>query len=304
MLHLEEFPDIFPSHSISSLRLLRFDFSNIENLPSSIENLRKLCSLSLTFCTKLKCLPESICSLQHLTALDLGICGIEKLPEDFGELECLEWLNLSNTKIKHFPDSICKLKNLKTLFLEGCEDSQLPEDFGQFESLNKLSLRSSKIRDIPSSILKLKHIQELDLSKCSKLKQLPENLGDLECLVKLNLTHAPISHLPDSISSLEGLEIIGYEGGIDPDALISQEQQRITRVPKRENTNIEATTSDTVVNESQPMDLNEQMVDQASMTCHAGAKRSYNLRNMLKFISPISLSTFLLYLFSSFLHVG
>ncbi|KAK9069827.1 hypothetical protein SSX86_010223 [Deinandra increscens subsp. villosa] len=204
-LHLKEFPDIIPSHSNSSLQVLRFGYNDIENLPSSIENLYKLVYLSFSCCPKLKRLPRSICSLQDLKVLNLFRSGIEELPEDIGKLICLEKLDLSYSKVKHLPDSICMLKHLNTLLLPGCKVlNKLPEGVGYLESLEELNLNyCKKISEIPDSICKLKHLKELNLSGCSELKKLPENIGDLECLEKLNLMCTSISHLPCSISLLK-----------------------------------------------------------------------------------------------------
>ncbi|KAJ0925054.1 putative P-loop containing nucleoside triphosphate hydrolase, leucine-rich repeat domain superfamily [Helianthus annuus] len=205
-LHLKEFQDIIPCHSNSNLRQLNFSGNDIENLPSSIGNLHKLVNISFSRCYKLKSLPGSICSLQHLKVLNLGYSGIEELPEDIGQLECLEELDLTYSKIKHLPDSICKLKHLKALILKFCKVCKLPEDVGQIDSLSKLDLRFSKIRDVPSSFCKLKHLKELDLSGCSELEKLPENLGDLESLNTLSLTGTKIRDLPSSICKLKHLK--------------------------------------------------------------------------------------------------
>ncbi|KAF5808286.1 putative P-loop containing nucleoside triphosphate hydrolase, leucine-rich repeat domain superfamily [Helianthus annuus] len=205
-LHLKEFEDIILCHSNSNLQQLDFSENDIENLPSSIGNLHKLVNLSFSWCEKLKSLPGSICSLQHLRVLNLGFSGIEELPEDIGQLECLEELDLTRSNIKHLPDGICKLKHLKTLNLRGCKVCKLPEDVGQIDSLSKLDLTFSKIRDIPPSICKLKHLKELDLSECSELEKLPENLGDLENLNKLTVLYSKIRDVPSSICKLKHLK--------------------------------------------------------------------------------------------------
>ncbi|MFS7950763.1 putative leucine-rich repeat domain superfamily [Helianthus anomalus] len=71
-----------------------------------------------------------MCKLKHLKVLDLSECyRLEKLPEDLGELECLEELNLSLTSISHLPHSISSLKHLKVLDLYGCcKLKKLPEN--------------------------------------------------------------------------------------------------------------------------------------------------------------------------------
>ncbi|KAJ0794926.1 putative TIR domain, P-loop containing nucleoside triphosphate hydrolase [Helianthus annuus] len=205
-LHLKEFQNIILCHSNSNLQQLDFSGNDVENLPSSIGNLHKLVYLSFSWCEKLKSLPGSICSLQHLRVLKLRFCGIEELPEDIGQLECLEELDLRRSKIKHLPDSICKLKHLKNLILDRLE--KLPENLGDLESLNALTVPSTKIRDVPPSICKLKHLNYLYLFGCSELEKLPENLGDLESLKTLDLTSTKIRDIPPSICKLKHLKYL------------------------------------------------------------------------------------------------
>ncbi|XP_035845642.1 disease resistance protein RPV1 isoform X2 [Helianthus annuus] len=234
-LHLKEFQNIILCHSNSNLQQLDFSGNDVENLPSSIGNLHKLVYLSFSWCEKLKSLPGSICSLQHLRVLKLRFCGIEELPEDIGQLECLEELDLRRSKIKHLPDSICKLKHLKTLILQGCKVCKLPENFGQIDSLNRLGLTSTKIRDIPPSICKLKHLKVLDLSNCSELEKLPENLGDLESLNRLDLTSTKIRDVPSSICKLKHLKFLNlsYCSGLEklPENLGDLESLNALTVP-------------------------------------------------------------------------
>ncbi|XP_076950250.1 uncharacterized protein LOC143623168 [Bidens hawaiensis] len=202
---------IIKGHSNNSL--LELDLSNIddiEEIPSSIENLHNLVSLYLRHCSRLKGLPRSLCSLQHLTILDLSYnIGIEELPEDIGQLKCLEYLDLANTKVKHLPNSICMLKRLKTLFLIGCDSlEKLPEDVGELESLEKLNLNGcSKLREIPNSICKLKRLKELELGGCERIKKLPNELGNLGCLKFLHIKDSGITHLPQSNFLIKGLKI-------------------------------------------------------------------------------------------------
>ncbi|KAL4580669.1 hypothetical protein LXL04_016870 [Taraxacum kok-saghyz] len=101
---------------------------------------------------------NGIWTLKHLRSLNLNQCTLlEKLHEDLGQLECLEYLGLSGTKIKHLPDSICMLKHLKCLDLSGCKLLEnLPEDFGRLECLKELYLQRTSISHIPQSILLLK----------------------------------------------------------------------------------------------------------------------------------------------------
>ncbi|XP_076935824.1 TMV resistance protein N-like isoform X3 [Bidens hawaiensis] len=191
-LGLREFPGcIVSGHSSNSLQVLDLSFNYlISEIPSSIGNLHNLVSLNLSFCESLKSLPGSICSLQHLTTLYLQFSGIEELPEELGQLECLEYLNLRSAKVKHLPNSICMLKRLKTLILINCTFlEKLPEDVGELESLEELNLYNcSNLREIPSSICKLKRLKELDLEACENIEKLPDELGNLGCLQWLHIS--------------------------------------------------------------------------------------------------------------------
>ncbi|XP_035840776.1 disease resistance protein RUN1-like isoform X1 [Helianthus annuus] len=165
-LNLKEIPDyIITGHSRNTLLELNLSWNMIEEVPLSIGNLHKLVSLNLYNCSNLKSLPGSICSLQHLRTLNLSYTVTKELPEDLGQLECLEELDLTCTNVKHLPGSICILKHLNTLILWGCKYlEKLPEDVGQLESLGILDLRScSNLREIPNSICKLKCLKELKL---------------------------------------------------------------------------------------------------------------------------------------------
>ncbi|KAJ0954867.1 putative TIR domain, P-loop containing nucleoside triphosphate hydrolase [Helianthus annuus] len=207
-LELKEFPNIITGHS-SLLELNLSGNEDIEEVPSSIGNLHMLVSLDLNWCTNLKSLPGSICSLQHLTTLNLQHTNIEEMPEDLGQLECLEYLNLFHTNVKYLPGSICMLKHLKTLYLSLCKYlEKLPEDVGQLESLEILDLGNCRnLREIPNSICELKCLKQLHLFGCERLEKLPEELGNLKCLQELEVRGSGITQLPQSIYSVKGLKI-------------------------------------------------------------------------------------------------
>ncbi|KAM0048363.1 putative leucine-rich repeat domain superfamily, winged helix DNA-binding domain superfamily [Helianthus debilis subsp. tardiflorus] len=205
-LSLREFPDIITGHSNNSLLELDFSSNNVEELPSSIGNFHKLVSLKLSGCKKLRSLPECILSLRRLRNLLLDACSIEEFPKGSGQLECLEFLDLSNTCIKHLPGSICTLKHLKILRLRSCAIlDKLPDDLGQLESLEELYISCYKIKEIPRSICVLKHLKTLALEDCGILK-LPEGFSQLVSLKKLSLRGSKIREIPDIVCKLNNLK--------------------------------------------------------------------------------------------------
>ncbi|XP_030926146.1 disease resistance-like protein DSC1 [Quercus lobata] len=248
--------------NMGCLQELKLDGTGIKELPSSIEGLIGLTSLSLAYCDDLVCLPSAICSLKSLESLDLSWClKIDKLPKNLGNVKGLKVLKLSGTAIKELPSSIehmtsltlltfNKCKNLvclpnsifslklgNSLDLVGCSKfDNLPENLGNVEGLEKLDLSGTAIKELPSSIehltsltllsLKncknlvclpsticcLKLLNSLDLSGCSKFDRLPENLGNVEGLEFLDLSGTSIKEVPSSIVLLKNLKELLVHG--------------------------------------------------------------------------------------------
>ncbi|KAL8268498.1 hypothetical protein R6Q59_002296 [Mikania micrantha] len=209
--NLKEFPNyITTGKSNNTLLELHISGSYQMEVPSSIGYLH---NLSINNCVGLKIPSGTICGLQHLRTLDLMFTRIEELPDDIGQLKCLEKLALSHASFKHLPGSICKLKHLKTLILRSCKLlEKLSDDVGQLKSLEKLDLTDCyKLRYIPSSICKLKHLKDLKLNGCRRLDKLPDDMGNLQSLQLLDITETRITHLPPNISLLKGLKIYKTE---------------------------------------------------------------------------------------------
>ncbi|PWA21988.1 toll/interleukin-1 receptor (TIR) domain-containing protein [Artemisia annua] len=211
----KKFSDIICS--LQHLQTLKLRFAgDIPEFPKDLGKLECLEELCL-YSKKIKHLPDSICMLKRLKSLKVNDGPffekltdnlLEKLPDDLGQLECLERLYVRSKKIEYLPDSICMLKRLKLLDVTKCwRLGKLPEEIGQLESLEGLVLSATMIKHLPDSICMLKHLKYLKLHLCALLKKLPEDLGRLECLKELVITYTCISHLPQSIFGLKGLLI-------------------------------------------------------------------------------------------------
>ncbi|XP_050257400.1 disease resistance protein RPV1-like isoform X21 [Quercus robur] len=241
--------------NLKGLKMLYLSGTAIKELPSSIDGLTTLTSLTLNDCKNLVCLPSTICSLKLLERLDLSRCSnFDNLPENLGNLKGLKELNLSGTSIKELPSSIdgltaltsltlqdcenlvclpstiCSLKLLECLDLYGCSNfDNLPENLGNLKGLKELNLSGTSIKELPSSIdgltaltsltlqdcenlvclpstiCSLKLLECLDLYGCSNFDNLPENLGNLKGLKNLHLSGTAIKELPSSIDGLTTL---------------------------------------------------------------------------------------------------
>ena len=141
--------------------------------------------------------------------LDLSGCGLTKLPEDLGDYQRLEELNLSNNPLSNLniSDSLeyFPLYWLKKLDLSGCGLTKLPEGLGDYERLEELNLSNNPLSNLDIFFLKYLpcyELKKLDLSGCG-LTKLSEGLSDYDSLEELNLSNNPLSNL--DISSLEYL---------------------------------------------------------------------------------------------------
>lgn len=167
------------------------DLSNcksLEEIHSSLGNLKKLVYLNLAHCIKLKTLPAGI-HLELLQTLVLWDCvKLEKFPEVTGEMECLSELHLEGTAIKELPHSIINITGLVLINLSKCNN----------------------LKSLPDSLCELKCLHTLNLSDCSKLEKLPENLGQVKSLEELLVDGTAITQPPPSIKCMTNLNVLSF----------------------------------------------------------------------------------------------
>ena len=136
-------------------------------------------------------IPPEIGRLRKLVRLDLSDnWGIEgRIPRQLGDLENLEWLDLSGSYFwarGAIPVELGNLKKLKWLDLSDTwfwplEGGPIPREFGNLESLERLDLRDADVHGrIPSQLGNLEHLTWLDLSRNSLTGELPRSFIKLE----------------------------------------------------------------------------------------------------------------------------
>uniref|UniRef100_A0A0D9XCJ5 Rx N-terminal domain-containing protein n=1 Tax=Leersia perrieri TaxID=77586 RepID=A0A0D9XCJ5_9ORYZ len=160
----------------------------VTSFPESLENLTKLRFLNLSGCSSLSTLPirflESFASLSSLVDLNLSGFEFQMLPDFFGNIYSLQYLNLSKClKLEVLPQSFGQLSYLKSLNLSYCSDLKLLGSFACLTSLQFLNLSNcSRLEYLPSCFDKLSNLEYLNLSQCLGLKALPMSLPNLKNL--------------------------------------------------------------------------------------------------------------------------
>uniref|UniRef100_F6HRT7 Disease resistance RPP13-like protein 1 n=1 Tax=Vitis vinifera TaxID=29760 RepID=F6HRT7_VITVI len=121
------------------------------------------------------------------------------LPDSFGNLKHLRYLNLSNTEIRKLPKSIGMLLNLQSLILSKCHWlTELPAEIGKLINLRHLDISKTKIEGMPMGINGLKDLRMLTTfvvgkhggARLGELRDLAHLQGALSILNLQNVENA------------------------------------------------------------------------------------------------------------------
>ncbi|KAH8480457.1 hypothetical protein H0E87_030646, partial [Populus deltoides] len=110
---------------------------------------------------------------RKLTYLNLNETAIEELPQSICELSGLVALNLKNCKLLvNLPENMYLLKSLLIVDISGCSSiSRIP---GFSRNIRYLYLNGTAIEELASSIGDLRELIYLDLSGCSSITEFPK----------------------------------------------------------------------------------------------------------------------------------
>ncbi|KAL6128934.1 hypothetical protein ACLB2K_072287 [Fragaria x ananassa] len=224
-INLEMFPEI--SEDMDALSVLSLYQTAIKELPSSIERLRGLQSLDMTFCRKLICLPDSICNLAKLRSLKLKDCSkLSKLPENIGNMDSLLELEVDLSGLGQLPVSILRLKfggqlsfsgckmaapfsswpssiedrctDVVHLDFSGCNMLELSDAIACFPSLKVLKLSRNNLESLPAAMKELGCLERLELDGCKRLRSIPELPSTISYINAQNCTALETVSAPQS----------------------------------------------------------------------------------------------------------
>ncbi|KAG2688796.1 hypothetical protein I3760_09G111200 [Carya illinoinensis] len=148
--YLTWIPDVSMMANLESLNVE--GYCNLVEIHRSVGNLNKLSFLDVTYCSKLRCLPNL--KLPRLQYLELEECtSFEKFPNIVGEIPLLSFISIDNSPIQELPLSVEYLIGLEFISIVSCKN----------------------LRDLPRSICKLPRLKNLWISHCTNLGRFPKS---------------------------------------------------------------------------------------------------------------------------------
>ncbi|KAL8260562.1 hypothetical protein R6Q59_028515 [Mikania micrantha] len=140
--------------------------------------------------------------------IDLSERRLPFLPEAFGKIRTLVYLNLSSNQLEVIPDSVAGLENLEEFNVSSNILGSLPDSIGCLLKLKILNVSSNKLDSLPDTIAQCRSLVELDAS-FNKLTYLPTKIGhELVNLKKLSIPLNKVRNLPTSIGEMESLQFL------------------------------------------------------------------------------------------------
>jgi hypothetical protein len=115
----------FDVNEVIEYTILRFDESNISNLPYGFRQLTLLEELLLD-CNQIITLQPGICELSSLKILYIDHNKLSALPEEISKLSLLQELYVDHNNLQMIPNSINQLTNLQILSIHHNNLQKLP----------------------------------------------------------------------------------------------------------------------------------------------------------------------------------
>jgi Leucine-rich repeat (LRR) protein len=173
-----------------------------------------------------------VSQLTALKKLDLRRNVLNTLPQNFINLNQLEWLNLGSNYLGPNLSLISGFRSLTHLHLGNNDIVEIPSFIGDMQKLEYLALHKNiKIRVLNDAISNLKSLRTLNLYFVL-IKTLPDFVYRLRSLTSLSLYN--ITNLSDDLAKLDNLEFFTHLGGLKmralPDGFVGLKRLKMARL--------------------------------------------------------------------------
>ncbi|XP_002739088.1 uncharacterized protein LOC100377888 [Saccoglossus kowalevskii] len=184
-------------------------YNALTAIPDAIGKLKSMKILKLDV-NEIEKIPDSLCALEQLTKLNMGLNALTAIPDEIGKLKSMKILKLYYNNIEKIPDSLCALEQLTELNMKYNALTAIPDEIGKLKSMKILKLYYNNIEKIPDSLCALEQLTKLNM-KCNALTSIPDEISKLKRMKTLNLSENKIEKIPDSLCALEQLTELNME---------------------------------------------------------------------------------------------
>jgi Leucine-rich repeat (LRR) protein len=181
-------------------------WEKLKEIPSEINLLQQLESLSIYKNKSIKKYPSELADLPNLKHISLRFNNLKQIPVVLKELNQLETLVLSNNRFSASTkwEHLSKMEALKVLDLSYSLQnlSMLPEEIGSLESLKELNISGNKLKRLPKSLKKLTQLEKLHC-ELNDFESFPNVIVELPQLKELQISARSLKGLPKEVLQLQ-----------------------------------------------------------------------------------------------------
>ncbi|KAG5890377.1 Leucine-rich repeat and calponin homology domain-containing protein, partial [Gonioctena quinquepunctata] len=155
----------------------------------------------------IRCIPDTVSSLQCLNFLDLSRNQLTTLPRELCHLP-IQILLVSNNMLSSLPDELCRMSQLTELDASCNQLTHLPPRLGDMKLLQSLVLRNNLLLAVPIELTSLK-LARLDL-RANRISNLPVEMREMSSLIELSVEDNPLTSPPASLCKRGRVHIFKY----------------------------------------------------------------------------------------------
>ncbi|MBA0751916.1 hypothetical protein Gogos_000804 [Gossypium gossypioides] len=157
---------------------------------------------------RIRVLPQAFGKINGLLWLNLFSNQLKVIPEWIAGFGKLEQLNLASNLLESLPISIGLLQNLKDLNVSGNKLTALPDTISHCRSLVGLDVSFNSLSYLPTHLGRyLGNLQRLRI-QLNKIRSLPPSIGEMSSLWYLDAHFNELGGLPDEIGRLKKLQFL------------------------------------------------------------------------------------------------